>query len=141
VFTGKLLWGCNFGCQRGYLRFILSQEYAEFRATINKMPQISTVKNAVQGVVKKDRLLGALFSGTKSVLVAFGRTFYAFWLQATGLLYLFFTLSGAGSLFLLYHKHELANHQRLTILSIFTVVCFCFTVQSFMKAKRTMQRR
>ena len=105
------------------------------------MPQTSTVKNAVQSVVKKDRLFGAVFSGAKSVLVSFGRVFYAFWLQATGLLYLFFTLSGAGSLFLLYHKHELANHQRLTIISIFTLVCFCFTVQSFMKAKRTMQRR
>ena len=49
------------------------------------MPEISNVKNALQAVVKKDRLLNAVFAGGKSFVLSVGRTFYAFWLQATGL--------------------------------------------------------
>ena len=104
------------------------------------MPQISTVKNAVQGVVKKDRLLKALFAGAKSVLVSFGRTLYAFWLQMTGLLYLM--LTGTGVLYLVrqYRADHFANHQHVWVASTTTLICLYFTALSFMKAKRTMRR-
>jgi hypothetical protein len=94
----------------------------------------------VQGVVKKDRLFGAIVSSTKSVLITFGRTFYAFWLQMTGLLFIFFTMGGIGALIKQYHTH-FANHKDVAIAGIFTFVCFCFTVQSFVKARKTLKRR
>jgi hypothetical protein len=105
------------------------------------MPEISAVKNALQTVVKKDRLVNAVFAGSKSFLVSVSRTFYAFWLQATGLIFLFFTLTGVGSLLVQYHKHQMANHQRVIISIGFTLVCAIFTVQSFIRAARTLRRK
>jgi hypothetical protein len=88
------------------------------------MPEISTVKNALQTVVKKDRLLNAAFAGGKSLVVSVSRTFYAFWLQTTGLIYMCF-----------------ADQKRLLIESAFTLICAYFTLQSFLKAKRTAKRK
>jgi hypothetical protein len=104
------------------------------------MPQISTVKNAVQGVVKKDRLLKAIFASGKSVLISFGRTLYAFWLQMTGLIYL--VLTGSGVLYLVrqYRLDHFANHLHLWVATTTTLVCLYFTALSYMKAKRTMRR-
>jgi hypothetical protein len=104
------------------------------------MPQISTVKNAVQSVVKKDRLLNAVFAGTKSVLVSFGRTFYAFWLQATGLIYLGFTGSGIFYLIHEHHVNHFANRLHFWVAITFILVCVSFTMQSFIKATRTLKR-
>ena len=106
-----------------------------------QMPQISAVKNAVQSVVKKDRLLNAVFAGGKSFVTSVSRTFYAFWLQTTGLMFVLFTVLGASSLVRQYHKDHFADHQRVIIESIFTVVCFYFTVHSFIKASRTLKRK
>jgi hypothetical protein len=105
------------------------------------MPEISTVKNALQTVVKKDRLLNAAFAGGKSLVVSVSRTFYAFWLQTTGLLYMFFTVAGASSLVIEYRRHGLADQKRLLIESAFTLICAYFTLQSFLKAKRTAKRK
>jgi uncharacterized membrane protein len=105
------------------------------------MAEISTVKNAVQSIVKKDKWLNAAFAGTKSLVTSFSRTFYALWLQTTGMIFVFFTLGGAGSLVRQYRKDHFADHKRLMIECAFTFVCFLFTVQSFAKAKRTMKRK
>jgi hypothetical protein len=105
------------------------------------MAQISAVKNALQSVVKKDRLLNAVFAGGKSFVVSVSRTFYAFWLQTTGLIYVVFTLAGSASLVRQYHKDHFADHQRFAIETIFTLVCFYFTIHSFLKAKRTLKRK
>jgi uncharacterized membrane protein len=115
--------------------------YADFGATISKMPEISNVKNALQTVVKKDRLLNAVFAGSKSLVVSLGRTAYAFWLQTTGLIFLFFTLGGGYSLFRQYRRDHFADHQRLWIESAFTLVCGYFTLVSFLKARRTAKRK
>jgi hypothetical protein len=105
------------------------------------MPEISTVKNALQTVVKKDRLLNAAWAGGKSLVVSVSRTFYALWLQTTGLIYVFFTVAGASSVFLEYRRHGLADQKRLLIESAFTLVCAYFTLHSFLKAKRTAKRK
>jgi len=42
------------------------------------MAEISNVKNALQSVVKKDRLLNAIFAGSKSFVVSMARTAYVF---------------------------------------------------------------
>ena len=105
------------------------------------MAQISAVKNALQTVVKKDRLLNAVFAGGKSFITSVSRTFYAFWLQTTGLMFVLFTVLGASSLVRQYHKDHFADHQRLVIETIFTVVCLWFTVVSFSRAKRTQKRK
>lgn len=105
------------------------------------MPAISNVKNALQTVVKKDRLLNAVFAGGKSFLVSVGRTFYAFWLQATGLIFVLFTGLGAADLVRQYHKNNLGDHKRLLIVGAFTLVCGYFTLHSFLKASRTVRRK
>jgi uncharacterized membrane protein len=105
------------------------------------MPQISTVKNAVQSVVKKDRLLNAVFAGTKSMVVSFSRTFYALWLQMTGLIFVFFTLGGTGALIRQYRADHFADHKRVAVECAFTLACAYFTSLSFMKAKRTLKRK
>jgi hypothetical protein len=105
------------------------------------MPEISNVKNALQTVVKKDRLLNAVFAGGKSLVVSLGRTFYAFWLQATGLMFVLFTVLGGASLLRQYHKDHFADHKRFLIETVFTIVCAYFTLHSFIKASRTVKRK
>ena len=105
------------------------------------MPEISTIKNSLQTVVKKDRLLKAAFAGGKSFIVSVSRTFYAFWLQTTGLLYLFFTGAGAVYLFRRYRADHFADLKPFLIVSAFTLVCGYFTLLSFLKAARTTKRK
>jgi uncharacterized membrane protein len=105
------------------------------------MPEISTIKNSLQTVVKKDRVLNAVFAGGKSFIVSVSRTFYAFWLQTTGLLYLFFTGAGAFYLFRRYRADHFADLKPLLIVSAFTLVCGYFTLLSFLKAARTTKRK
>ncbi|HMC32296.1 MAG TPA: hypothetical protein VKL99_15790 [Candidatus Angelobacter sp.] len=105
------------------------------------MAEISNVKNALQTVVKKDRLLNAVFVGGKSFVVAMGRTAYAFWLQATGLVFLLLAVTGGSSLVRQYRKDHFADHRRFWIELAFTVVCSYFTVHSFVKANRTVKRK
>lgn len=107
---------------------------------MNPMPEISNVKNALQSVVKKDRLLNAIFAGGKSFLVSVSRTFYAFWLQATGLIFILFTVLGASDLVRHYHKHNL-DQKRALIVGTLTLVCGYFTLHSFVKASRTVRKR
>jgi uncharacterized membrane protein len=105
------------------------------------MPEISTIKNSLQTVVKKDRVLNAVFAGGKSFIVSVSRTFYAFWLQTTGLLYLFFTGAGAVYLFRRYRADHFADLKPFLIVSAFTLVCGYFTLLSFLKAARTTKRK
>ncbi|MGC2694265.1 MAG: hypothetical protein WA738_00585 [Candidatus Angelobacter sp.] len=104
------------------------------------MPEISSVKNALQSVVKKDRLLNAFFAGGKSFALSMGRTFYAFWLQSTGLIFLVFTIGGGSSLVRQYRADHFADHKRFFVEVAFTLVCSFFTLHSFLKAKRTLRR-
>ncbi len=120
------------------LPFYLCREYPGFRAILGKMPEISNVKNALQTVVKKDRLLNAVFVGSKSFVVAIARTAYAFWLQATGLIFVLFTVIGASDLIKHYHRHDL-NGKRMLTVGTLTVVCAYFTLHSFMRARRAVQ--
>jgi hypothetical protein len=117
------------------------QRYSDFQATISQMPEISTVKHALQTVVKKDRLLNAVFAGGKALVISVSRTFYALWLQTTGLIFLFFTVGGGVSLFRQYRRDHFADHQRLWVESAFTLVCAYFTLLSFLKARRTTRRK
>jgi uncharacterized membrane protein len=105
------------------------------------MPEISTVKNALQTVVRKDRFLNAVFAGGKSLVVSLSRTAYAFWLQTTGLVFLFFTAGGVFSLTRQYRRDHFADHQRLLIEAAFTLVCAYFTLLSFLKARRTAKKK
>lgn len=105
------------------------------------MPQISTVKNAVQSVVKKDRLLNAVFAGTKSMAFSFGRTFYALWLQMTGLIFLFFAVNVGFRLIKQYRKDHFADHKILWMGCVLLLVSVYFTALSFIKAKRTLKRK
>jgi hypothetical protein len=128
------------GCLQGYFSFTTLEGYADFRATISKMAEISNVKNALQTVVKKDRFLNAAFAGGKSLVVSLGRVVYAFWLQTTGLIFVLFTSFGVFDLVRKYRKHTL-DSQHLVVIGLFTLVCAYFTVHSFIKASRTIKKR
>lgn len=120
---------------------LFSVDPADFRATISEMAQISAVKNALQSVVKKDRLLNAVFAGGKSFVVSVSRTFYAFYLQATGLIFLMFTGYGVWNLYHHYRLDHFADRMRLWIVGPVTLILACFTVHSFIKASRTLKRK
>src|SRR5262245_53328407 len=105
------------------------------------MAEIYGVKNALQTIAKKDRFLKALFAGGKSLVVAVGRTMYAFWLQATGLIFLIFTVGGVASLLRQYRLDRFADRKRLLIETAFTLVCAFFTLHSFLKARRTVKSK
>ncbi len=106
------------------------------------MAQISAVKNALQSVVKKDRLLNAVFAGGKSFVISVSRTFYAFWFQTTGLMFRAFYCAGRAHLWCASTtKTTLPINSALVIESIFTLVCFYFTLHSFIKANRTLKRK
>src|SRR5579859_593254 len=124
----------------GKLPFYLKPSIRRFRATISPMAEISNVKNALQSVVKKDRFLNAIFVGSKSFVVAIARTAYAFWLQATGLVFVLFTVIGASDLVKHYHQHSL-DAKRMLLVGSLTVVCAYFTLHSFVKARRTARKK
>jgi len=105
------------------------------------MPEISNVKNALQTVVKKDRFLNAMFAGGKSLVLSLARTFYAFWLQTTGLVFLMFTLTGCWDLYRHYRFDHLADRKRLWIELPVTLILAYFTVHSYWKAARTMKKK
>jgi len=105
------------------------------------MAQISAVKNALQSVVKKDRLLNAVFAGGKSFITSLSRTFYAFYLQTTGLIFLMFTGYGIWNLYHHYRLDHFADRMRLWIVAPVTLILAGFTVHSFIKASRTIKRK
>jgi len=107
---------------------------SNFHATIAKMPDASTAKAPVQ---KRDRLIGALFAGGRTLIVSFLKTFYALWLEVTGLLFGIFTVLGGAALIRQYHADHFHEHSRALTVGAFTVVCGWFTLVSFVRARRT----
>ncbi len=97
------------------------------------MPEMSTAKAQVQ---KRDRLVGAVFAGGKTLLVSFAKTFYALWLEVTGLLFAIFAVAGWAALFRQYRADHFHDHQRFLLVSALTAVCTWFTLVSFMRARR-----
>jgi hypothetical protein len=55
-------------------------------------------------------------------------------------MFVLFTGLGVADLYRQY-RHNLADHKRLVIVALFTLVCGYFTVHSFIKANRTVKRR
>ncbi|HEX7284629.1 MAG TPA: hypothetical protein VF532_00515 [Candidatus Angelobacter sp.] len=105
------------------------------------MPQLSTVKNALQSTVRKDRLLNAIFAGSKTFVASLGRTLYAFWLQTTGLVFAMFTVVAASALVRQYPKDHFADRQRFWITSAAFLVFLWFTLVSFRRAKKTIKAK
>lgn len=106
------------------------------------MPEISTAKSPVQRAkapVKKDRLLGAIFAGGKTMLVSFARTFYVLWLQVTGLMFVLFTITGGSALIRQYRADHFADRHRFWLTVAFTVVCAWFGLVSFFRARRKVK--
>ncbi len=122
------------------------------------MPEISSAKTPVEravstvarasvaarkatATVKKDRFLGALFAGGKTIVVSFAKTGYALWLQATGLICAIFAVRYGSALFHEYQANHFSDRHRFWTFAIFTVVFTWFTVLSFVKARRMMKRK
>jgi hypothetical protein len=113
------------------------QNSASFRATIAEMSQVLTV---LKNVPKKDKLLGAIFAGGKTVVISFGRTFYALWLQVTGLFFILFSIFGIRSLVHQYRTNHFADRVRFWEAVVFLTVSLWFTLVSFRKANRTLKK-
>src|SRR5215467_7800515 len=99
------------------------------------MSEITTVKRASQS-----RLAGlphALFVAGKGFVITVAKTFYALWLETTGLVFGFLTVLGGSALVRQYRADHLADHTRFIVVTAFTLVCGWFTVLSFVRARRT----
>ncbi len=119
---------------RNDLRFaIVSSETRNFGATIARMPETSIVKHLVQN---RGRMAHALLVAGKGLVISVAKTFYALWLEVTGLLFGVLTVGGGTALVRQYRADHLADHRRFLIVTGFTLVCAWFTVLSFLKARR-----
>jgi len=98
------------------------------------MPNASSAKAPM---FKKDRFLGALLAGGKTLIVSFAKTFYALWLEVTGLLFATFTVVGGSALVRQYRADHFHERSRLLGVGAFTVICGWFTLVSFVRARRT----
>jgi hypothetical protein len=110
---------------------------------VTSAAKITVAAKKARSGVKKDRLLGAIFVGGKTFLAAIGKAVYALWLQASGLIYVMFTVVAGSALVREYranHNH-FANTRPFWQIGIFFAVCLWFTVVSFWRAKKTMKRR
>lgn len=110
------------------------------KAAVTVAKAAFVARNARSGA-KKDRLMGAIFAGGKTFLGAIGRAMYALWLQASGLIYVMFTVVAGSYLikqFRANHNH-LANTRPFWQVGAFFVICLWFTVVSFWRAKKTMK--
>jgi cellulase/cellobiase CelA1 len=96
------------------------------------MLSVTAIKGALQG-----RVANALLVAARGFIVSVARTFYALWLQATGLVFAVFTVAGSSDLVRHYRADHLQDHRRTVIVAAFTLACLWFTVLSFVKARRT----
>jgi hypothetical protein len=98
------------------------------------MPDFSAIKGPIQS---RNRLANAVLVAAKGFVVTAAKTFYALWLEATGLIFAVLTVMGGSALVRQYRADHLADHTRFLTVTGFTLVCGWFTVFSFVKAKRT----
>jgi hypothetical protein len=108
---------------------------------VTSAAKITVAAKRTGSVVKKDRLMGAIFAGGKTFLIAIARAMYALWLQATGLIFLMFTVIAGSALIKRYHENHnhFANTRPFWQIGIFFLVCLWFTVVSYSRAKKTMK--
>ena len=99
------------------------------------MSEITTVKRAIQA--RTGGLPHALFVAGKGFVITVAKTFYALWLETTGLIFGLFTVLGGSALVRQYRADHLADHTRFLGVTGFTLLCGWFTVVSFVRAKRT----
>jgi hypothetical protein len=101
------------------------------------MPGAPIIKSQVVRALKRSRLGTAIFSGLRTLVASFFRTFYVLWLEVTGFMFGIFTASGVFALYRQYHAGTMGtDHRRLWLTLAFTVVCGWFTLVSFMRSKR-----
>jgi hypothetical protein len=108
---------------------------------VTSAAKITVAAKRTGSTVKKDRLMGAIFAGGKTFLATIGRAMYALWLQASGLIYVMFTVVSGSALIRLYranHNH-FANTRPFWQIGIFFLICLWFAVVSFSRAKKTMK--
>jgi hypothetical protein len=98
------------------------------------MPEMTVTKGPIQS---RSRVANALLVAAKGFIISAAKTFYALWLEVTGLLFGVLTVAGASALVRQYGADHLADHRRFLTVAGFTLVCAWFTVFSFVKARRT----
>lgn len=82
-------------------------------------------------------MVHALLVAAKGFILSAAKTFYALWLEVTGLLFAVLAVAGGSALLRQYRADHFADHKRFALVTLFTLVCGWFTVFSFVKARRT----
>lgn len=100
------------------------------------MPEMTRVNGPIQ---RRNRMAGALLVAAKGFIISAAKTFYALWLEVTGLMFGVLTVGGASALVRQYGADHLADHKRFLTVTAFTLACGWFTVFSFVKARRTRE--
>src|SRR5260370_32855511 len=78
-------------------------------ATITGMPEFSATKGPIQS---RSRVAIALLVAAKGFFITAARTFYALWLEVTGLMFAVITVGGASALVRQYMADHLADYRR-----------------------------
>ena len=87
--------------------------------------------------VLQHRVANALLVATKGFIITAAKTFYALWLEMTGLVFAVLTVAGGSALVKQFRTDHLDDHKRLATVAFFTLVCLWFTIVSFVRARRT----
>lgn len=97
------------------------------------MPEITATKAPIQS----RRMAKALFVAARGFVITAAKTFYALWLETTGLVFALFAGVGVSALVRQYRADHLANLRHALPVGGFTLLCAWFTVVSFVRARRT----
>jgi hypothetical protein len=101
------------------------------------MPGAPILKGQVVRALKSSRVGTAIFSGLRTLVGSFLRTFYVLWLEVTGFMFAVFTAGGIFALFKQYRAGTMGtDHRRLWMTLAFVVICGWFTLVSFLRSKR-----
>ena len=105
------------------------------------MPGAPIIKGQLIRALKGSRVGTAIFSGLRTLVGSFLRTFYVLWLEVTGFMFGIFTAVGAFALVKQYRAGTMGtDHKRLWLTLVFIVICGWFTLVSFLRSKRIKKR-
>jgi hypothetical protein len=101
------------------------------------MPVNPIIKSQLTRALRGSRVGTAIFSGLRTLVASFFRTFYVLWLEVTGFMFGVFTAVGIFGLVRQYRAGTMGTDpKRLWLTLGFIVICGWFTLVSFMRSKR-----
>jgi glycerol uptake facilitator-like aquaporin len=120
-----------------------AQKVGAFVAAAQKTLAHRAQANTQSHYILHRRLGSALFAGAKSTLSSVGHVAHLFWLEITGLFFLFFAVGFGAAAIREYRTWTSAhvNGGKLALVASFSLLFAWFGVTSFWRARKASKRR